>query len=82
MGNKVKNTYFYAPRKPTMNLPVIEKDPEEEWAIATDIQEEIRIKKGKFVSLSKIGRVAKEKGLRKDTGCGFYLYHRNLINYF
>lgn len=63
------------------DITVAYKSEFKEWFVASDIQEAYREKYGKFVSLSKIGRVAKKFGLVKEVkGCGFKLYHISLVD--
>lgn len=63
------------------NVCVAYTKEHQEWFVATDIQKEIQLKYGKFVSLSKIGRTAKKLGLSKEVkSCGFKLYHKSLID--
>ncbi|RMD47617.1 MAG: hypothetical protein D6834_00510 [Aquificota bacterium] len=52
---------------------------EETWWVASDIKEEIRKMTGKYISLVKIGKIAKENNMVKDSGKGFKLYHKDLI---
>jgi hypothetical protein len=49
------------------------------FKLSQDIQEEV-IRRGKYVSLSKIGRIANEYGLVKKTSYGFKLYHKKLVD--
>lgn len=72
--------------KPTRKLyyplditPVVKAD-DMDWWLSQDIQREIMKKRGKYVSLSKIGRVASRYGLVRKTTYGFKLYHRKLVD--
>lgn len=71
---------YYVERK-VIDSPVIENDEEADWWTATDIQREIKRLYGRYVSLTKIGRVAKAVDLVKDSGYGFKLYHKDIIKY-
>jgi hypothetical protein len=47
---------------------------------ASEIQREIS-KKGKFITLSQIGAIAKQLNMVTKTNLGYNLYNRKLINY-
>ncbi|MEZ0323881.1 MAG: hypothetical protein ABWJ98_06215 [Hydrogenothermaceae bacterium] len=76
---KTRKNYYTPPK--VFNLPVVE-NPESDWWIAKDIQKEISVKYGRYVSLSVIGKVAKMLGKSVKTSYGFNLYHRSIVDYF
>jgi hypothetical protein len=55
------------------------KATDTEWWLSTDIQREVA-KRGKYVSLPRIGRIANKYNLVKKTTYGFKLYHKDLID--
>jgi hypothetical protein len=66
---------LYYPLDPTPTV----KSADTEWWLSTDIQKEV-MKRGKYVSLPRIGRIANKYGLVKKTTYGFKLYHKDLID--
>jgi Zn-dependent peptidase ImmA (M78 family) len=66
---------LYYPLDPTPTV----KAADTEWWLSTDIQREVA-KKGKYVSLPRIGRIANRHGLVKKTTYGFKLYHKKLVD--
>lgn len=63
---------------PLDNTPTV-KATDTEWWLSEDIQREV-MRRGKRVSLSKIGRIANEYGLVKKTTYGFNLYHKKIVD--
>ncbi|MBX0312484.1 MAG: hypothetical protein JHC31_12055 [Sulfurihydrogenibium sp.] len=51
-----------------------------DWWIAQDIQREYIRRKNQYISLTKIGRIAKKNNLVKKTTYGFKLYHKKLVD--
>jgi hypothetical protein len=63
---------------PVDTTPTV-KATDTEWWLSQDIQREV-MKRGKYVSLPKIGRIANAYGLAKKTTYGFKLYHKKLVD--
>lgn len=74
-----KQGMFYQERR-VLDCPVVPDDAEKDWWLAADIQREIRKRYGRYVSLTAIGKVAKEYEMAKQTSYGFKLYHRDLVD--
>ncbi len=71
---KPTRSLYYPDTTPTV------KATDTEWWLSQDIQKEVLKRSSKYVSLSKIGRIANEYGLAKKTTFGFKLYHKKLVD--
>lgn len=74
---KSYKTYYNHQRD--LNLPCV-KNYDDEWWVAKDIQRCIVEKYRAYVSLSKIGKIAKMLNKKMKTSYGFNLYHRSLVD--
>lgn len=64
---------------PLDSTPTV-KPKDTDWWIAQDIQKEVLKRKNQYISLTKIGRIAKKHDLVKKTTYGFKLYHKKLVD--
>lgn len=74
---KSYKTYYNPQRE--LNLPCV-KNYDDEWWVAKDIQRCVIEKYRVYVSLPKIGKVAKMLNKKMKTSYGFNLYHRSLVD--
>lgn len=69
---------YYNPQR-GLDLPCV-KNYDDEWWVAKDIQRCVIEKYRTYVSLSKIGKMAKVLNKKIKTSYGFNLYHKSLVD--
>lgn len=75
----MKSYKVYYNHQRNFDLPCV-KNYEDDWWVAKDIQRCIALKYNIYVSLSKIGKIAKITNKRTKTQFGFNLYHKSLVD--